>query len=107
MFMAVLPMKQVAICALKKDRKPILELLQRLGTVQVEDGDLNDEVFSKQDRSEAEALFQKNAQIAAHALDVLNAYVPAESSLAVLKRGRKAVTIEEYNARVQDRKSVV
>ena len=105
--MAVLPMKQVAICALKKDRKPILELLQRLGTVQVEDGDLNDEVFSKQDRSEAEALFQKNAQIAAHALDVLNAYVPAESSLAVLKRGRKAVTIEEYNARVQKREQIM
>ena len=37
--MAVLQMKRINICALKKDRKPVLELLQRRGAVEVDSGD--------------------------------------------------------------------
>ena len=36
--MAVLQMKRINICALKKDRKPVLELLQRRGAVEVRSG---------------------------------------------------------------------
>ena len=35
--MAVLAMKKVNICALKKDRKAVLETLQRLGMVEISD----------------------------------------------------------------------
>ena len=33
--MSVLKMKKISICALKKDRKPILEQLQHLGVIEV------------------------------------------------------------------------
>ncbi len=35
--MAVLQMQRISICALKKDRKQILELLQRRGAVELTD----------------------------------------------------------------------
>ena len=35
--MAVLPMQRIELCALKKDRKKILEMLQRRGIVEVSD----------------------------------------------------------------------
>lgn len=44
--MAVLQMKRINICALKKDRKPVLELLQRRGAVEVDSVLPEDSVFS-------------------------------------------------------------
>lgn len=34
--MAVLPMKKIEICAMKRDRKAILEKLQSLGMVEIQ-----------------------------------------------------------------------
>ena len=49
--MAVLQMKRINICALKKDRKPVLELLQRRGAVEVDSVLPEDSVFSRTDTS--------------------------------------------------------
>ena len=68
--MAVLPMKRLQLCALKKNRKAILELLQRRGAVEVQDTG-EDEVFTHADMSQARSIFQKNAALANQALDVL------------------------------------
>ena len=46
--MAILPMKRIHIYALLKDRKSILELLQRFGAVQLADLE-EDELFIKND----------------------------------------------------------
>ncbi len=47
--MSVLPMKRILICALKKDRKAVLEFLQRQGAIEVETASLEVDVFQKQD----------------------------------------------------------
>ena len=47
--MAVLQMQRISICALKKDRKQILETLQRRGVVEISDLVLEDGVFEKSD----------------------------------------------------------
>ena len=41
--MAVLPMKRITVYGLKKDRKAVLEAIQRMGTVEIRDAgdDLN------------------------------------------------------------------
>ncbi|MDD3260626.1 MAG: V-type ATPase 116kDa subunit family protein, partial [Oscillospiraceae bacterium] len=101
--MAVLPMKRVLICALKKDRKPILELLQRMSVVQVESSGPEDEVFAKQDRSEAKTAFQKNADTAQKALELLDFYVPQKKTLAEKAKGRQQVSVEAYEKQTQKR----
>ena len=53
--MSVLPMKRVFIAALKKDRKYILESLQRLGVVEI-NVDASKKVFTDKD-GKADNLF--------------------------------------------------
>lgn len=57
--MAVLQMKRINICALKKDRKPVLELLQRRGAVEVDSVLPEDSVFSRTDTSANRFCFSK------------------------------------------------
>ena len=47
--MAVLQMQRVSICALKKDRKAILERLQSLGLMEVSQLAEDDDVFQRMD----------------------------------------------------------
>ena len=48
--MAVLQMQRVSICALKKDRKAILERLQSLGIMEVSQlAEEEDEIFQRMD----------------------------------------------------------
>ena len=47
--MAVLKMQRISICALKKDRKAILEKLQSLGVVEINHVFDEDEAFKKMD----------------------------------------------------------
>ena len=72
--MAVLEMQRIGICAQKKDRKQILELLQRRGVVEVDTNVEEDEVFRKMDTSGQRQLFEKNVQQAENALEILQQY---------------------------------
>ena len=45
--MAVLQMRKINICAMKKNRKKILELLQRRGCIEIHESMETDEVFEK------------------------------------------------------------
>ena len=45
--MAVLPMKKITICAMKRERKAILEKLQALGMVEIETGSQETDDFKK------------------------------------------------------------
>ena len=47
--MAVLKMQKISICALKKDRKAILEQLQHLGVLEVDRDKEEDAFFQKMD----------------------------------------------------------
>lgn len=95
--MAVLQMERIHICAMKRDRKKILELIQRRGTVEVSDAGGKDEVFDKMDTATARGLLRKNAETAQRALELLGKYAPAkEASLAFL-RGRTAVSVQKNN----------
>ena len=113
--MSVLPMKRVFIAALKKDRKPILESLQRLGTVEVTPIDLNsgEEAetgagpFSRLDTSSSVATFDKNAALAEQALQVLDAEVPPKGGLLDSFAGRKQISLSDYESGVKKRDNVM
>ena len=63
--MAVVAMEKISVCALKTNRKAILETLQGLGVMQVVTDELDDPELLKMDTAEAKARFDKNADLAA------------------------------------------
>ena len=70
--MAVLQMQRFSICALKKDRKAILEKLQALGVMEIDNSVIEDDSLQKMDTVESRQVFEKQAVMAEHALDVLH-----------------------------------
>ncbi len=96
--MAVLQMKRVNICALKKDRKPVLELLQRRGAVEVDSVLPEDSVFSRTDTSANRSIFQKNISAASSALEILDQYAPEKKSMLASLEGRTPKTNKDYDA---------
>lgn len=98
--MSVLPMKRVTICALRRDRKNVLELLQRQGVLEIHSTLSDDEVFSRQDRSRAAATFRKSHAACEQALEVLASHTPEKTGLLSALDGRTALTTAEYEERV-------
>lgn len=95
--MAVVTMRRVSICALKKNRKQILEELQRLGVVEICDSK-TDDLFTKDDTSASRAIFEKNAQQSRLAAEILDTYAPEKKSPLASLEGRKILSLEDYDA---------
>lgn len=79
--MAILPMKRILICGLKKDRKEVLEFLQRAGVVEITTPAEQDEVFTSTDMTSSSMQFGRNADACDTALKVLDDLAPAKSGL--------------------------
>lgn len=105
--MAVVPMERIHLCAMKRDRKQILELLQRRGTVEVRDAGGEDEVFSKLDTSQTQSLFEKNAETAQQAVEILNKAVPAKGGGLGFLKGRTPVSCGHNDAFCTQRDEVL
>lgn len=94
--MAVLQMQRINICTLKKNRKPLLELLQRKGVIEINDDIPEDNVFHKMDMSSAEGMLIKNISLANDALDLLHKYAKDNTSLLSVLEGRKEISLADY-----------
>lgn len=95
--MAVLQMQRVSICALRKDRKLLLEQLQRLGMIEIADILPEDSVFTKTDVTVAESSLERSVSKAKNALEILDKYCEKEGSLFTILQGRKEVATEVYD----------
>ena len=69
--MAVLKMQRITVCALKKNRKAILERLQALGTVEVDISLPKEEGLMQMDTGGSRFTFLKYAQMADRSLEIL------------------------------------
>jgi V/A-type H+/Na+-transporting ATPase subunit I len=96
--MAMLQMQRILIYALKKDRKPLLEMLQRRGVVEISDEIAEDSVFHKTDTSNAKSGFEKNINTSREAIAILDKYVPVKQSMLSMLNGRTNITTKEYDA---------
>ena len=90
--MAVLPMKKIEICAMKRDRKAILEKLQSLGMVQIETENTETDDFRKMNTTSQRAKYEKRVQNTDEALQILDKYAPEEKSLFASFEGRQEAT---------------
>lgn len=105
--MAVLQMQRLSICAMKKDRKAILEELQRLGVMEIENSVTEDEALQRMNTLEACQAFDKNAQLADHALEVLQEYAPEKSSMFSSLEGKALLGKAEYDKVAQEKETII
>ncbi|MDF2908495.1 MAG: hypothetical protein K0R34_3816 [Herbinix sp.] len=96
--MAMLQMQRIFIYALKKDRKPLLEMLQRRGVVEVSDEISEDNVFHKTDTSHARSGIEKNINACRDAIAILDNYAPINKSMLSMLDGRTSVSTGVYAA---------
>ena len=92
--MAVLKMQRISICALKKDRKAILEKLQSLGVVEINHVIEEDEDFKKMDTAGQKAGFEKASALAEQAIGILDKYDPEKKSLFASLEGKALIERE-------------
>ena len=69
--MAVMQMQKVSICALKKDRKAILEKLQSMGVMEITRMNPEEIGFQTENTMNEKQSFERSAQVAEQALEVL------------------------------------
>ena len=105
--MSVLQMQRISICAMKKDRKAILEELQRLGVMEIETSRMPSEGLEKMDTLEDRQKFEKQASILDQALDVLQEYAPEKTSMLSSLEGKKLVERKVYQDMVSNRESIL
>ena len=89
--MAIVQMQRINICALKKNRKAILERLQELGAMEIDIQLEDDNLGEKQDVASSRALFERRAQTADQALAILNTYVPEKKGMLDSLAGKPLV----------------
>ena len=70
--MSVLQMQRISICALKKDRKAILEKIQSMGVMEMNQIAEGEEGFEKMDTLNARQRFEKKAQLSYQAWKARN-----------------------------------
>jgi V/A-type H+-transporting ATPase subunit I len=105
--MAVQQMQRIFIYAMKKDRKRILEYIQRKGVIEIVDTLPQDSLFKKVDVSAARMELDKNITLAKEAIEILNYMIVQNKSISNLLVGRKEVSSEVYDSFIEKHNSVV
>lgn len=101
--MAVLQMQRISICALKKDRKAVLEKLQSMGIMEVNHMIEDEPDFHKMDTASFKGNFEKAAAAADQALVLLEQYAPAEKSIFSALEGKALVEREKYQLLLKEK----
>ncbi|ODU54850.1 MAG: V-type ATP synthase subunit I [Clostridium sp. SCN 57-10] len=95
--MAVVPMQRISICGLKRERKSILEALQRMEIVELRDEDGDNAVFTKTDVFDSVSYLNRQKLAALKALETLNEAAPEKKSMLAALQGRASATADRYD----------
>ena len=101
--MAVLKMQKINLCAMKKNRKRILEAVQAMGVVEVSSWQDEMEGFQKMDTSAQKSQFEKTAATIEQALEILEKYAPEKKGMLASLAGREFVSSQTFNKAMQDK----
>ena len=100
--MAVLQMQRISLCALKKNRKAILERLQELGAMEIDIRLEDDSGYTTMDVSNSKATFEKKAQTADRALEILQRYAPEQTGMLASLAGKPLIDKPMFEKAAQD-----
>ncbi len=104
--MAVLQMQKVSICALKKERKAVLEYLQSIGIMEMTQDIQEDAAFEKMDTVSQKISFEKAANTADQALEILQHYVPKKQSMLSSLAGKELVESDDFGKAIERREEI-
>lgn len=93
--MSVLAMKKMVLCARKRDRKAILEMLQRIGLVEVYEMKEDNYDFEDLDLSGKMAVFERTKNTAERAIEILEKYNDEKSARSFFNV-KNDISKEEY-----------
>ena len=105
--MAIKEMQKLSICAPKKNRKAILELLQSMGNMEIDTEYLDDPDLQKMNTQKARAQFQKNAELFDECLKIIDLYSPAKSKGGGLFSEKEQISKKTYDEIVRNRQQCV
>jgi len=105
--MAVVKMKRVTIAAQQKDRKAIMESLQRRGVVELSDLPIDEEVFQKIAMPESRQAFKRNIALIEQAMGILDTFCGKDGSLFSSLEGRKTLALTDYLTFTEDQSEVL
>lgn len=105
--MAVLQMQRISICALKKNRKEILEKIQAMGVMEVSQLLEEDDDFHKLDTASMRSSFEKAANAADLALSILQEYAPVKQSMFAALEGKELVGQEQYQKVIRKKEDLL
>ncbi|MEZ3468893.1 MAG: V-type ATP synthase subunit I, partial [Schaedlerella sp.] len=100
-------MQRISICALKKNRKAILEKLQSMGVMEVSQFLEEDEDFRRMDTANARSSFEKAAASVDRALDILQIYAPEKKSMLSSLAGKELVDQKRYQQIIGDKETLL
>ena len=99
--MAVLSTKRLTLCGLKKDRKQVLETIQRLGVIEVRKAKKDGKIFKRHDVSKQKAIFESSAVTIERAIDILDKVSEAKVGMFDKFDGRKQMSASEFKEATQ------
>ena len=99
--MAKLAMKRILICGMKKDRKAVLEFLQRQGVVEISSDSQTDDIFTNTDMTASSAQFTRYTDVCDTALKSIDELVPGKGG--GMFTDYKIIDRDEYDALVAER----
>ena len=105
--MAILKMKRAYICALKKDRKQILEKLQAMGVMEPDRLLEDNDSLKEMDTGAARAGFDRNVAQCEAALSVLDTYAKENAGLLASLDGKESISKEEYQEVIANRDKTI
>lgn len=105
--MAVLQMRKINICAMKKNRKKILEFLQKKGCLEIQETDNEDSVFMKMNTATQISIFERNAALAENGLAVLDRYCPENKSMFAGLEGKEQIALEEFQNSIDHQQDIM
>lgn len=105
--MAIVNMQKLSICAGKKHRKAILELLQSMEVMEIRTDGIEAEGLVKMDTQSAAGSFERNADALDEALELLKKYAPDGKKDGGLFAEKELITRRELDDVVKDHQKYV
>lgn len=105
--MAVLQMQKISICTLKKDRKAVLEKLQRMKVMEISQILEEDPDFTTMDTRQERMELEKSASLSDQALEILDRYAPEKKSMFSALEGKALIEADDYQKVVDQKEQLL
>ena len=99
-------MQRISICAMKKNRKAILEELQSIGVLEIDAAELDPELKTM-DTMNARLIFEKNASLCDQAIEILDEFSKEKQSMLASLAGKPLIGRKQEEEAIRDQEEIL